>query len=52
MAKIPVKKVESKKPKQIGKGPKAVKEHSKGKVPTNKPMKAKNVPSNYGVRNG
>jgi len=52
MAKITIKKVESKKPKEVGKGPKTVKDHSKGKVKTTKSVKAKNVPSNYGVRNG
>jgi hypothetical protein len=50
MAKITIKKVESKKPKEVGKGPKTVKDHSKGKVKPTKSVKAKNVPSNYGVK--
>ena len=52
MAKITIKKVESKKPKEVGKGPKTVKEHSKGKVKKTAPVKAKNTSSNYGVKNG
>jgi hypothetical protein len=50
MAKIAIKKVESKKPKKVGEGPKTVKDHSKGKVKTTKQVKAKNMPSNYGVK--
>jgi hypothetical protein len=50
MKKIKTTKVVNKKPAVSGKGPKAVKEHNAGKVSSPKMVKAKNMPSNYGVK--
>jgi hypothetical protein len=48
--KIKVTKVANKKPASSGEGPKSVKKHNAGKVSAPKPVKAKNMPSNYGVK--
>ena len=50
MKKIKVDKVANKRPAKLAEGSKPVKKHNSGKVSTPKPVKAKNMPSNYGVK--
>lgn len=50
MKKIKVDKVANKKPAKLAEGVTPVKKHNSGKVSTPKPAKAKNMPSNYGVK--
>jgi hypothetical protein len=50
MKKIKSEKVANKKPAKIAKASSSVKDHNAGKVRPIKPAKAKNMPSNYGVK--
>ena len=50
MAEIKIKKGKNSRPKKNAEAPATIKSHNKGKVSKPKAVKAKNVPSNYGVR--
>jgi hypothetical protein len=50
MAEIKIKKARNTRPRKNAEAPATIKSHNKGKVSKPKAVKAKNTPSNYGVK--